>query len=252
MTIRSAQAVTGAGLAIGVLLCSPGVAQAGWAVAGSGTVPVKAGRMPVVSGVGTQVAGAAVTVDWSAATAATGYQVVRYNAGTSTTAVVGAGCAGVRTTTTCTETGVPDGAWEYAVRAVHGNWSGTLSGRAAATVATAATVTTTFPADRATYTAATWTGCATAGFCGTSTPAAGQTVTKVEYSIQAGTKFWNGNNFNSGSERWFTVSGNLASWSVPFAMANFPVGPNPYTLRVRVTDSSGQTATSTTTFTAGR
>ncbi|GIE79014.1 hypothetical protein Aph02nite_49640 [Actinoplanes philippinensis] len=252
MTIRTVQAVAAAGLAVGVLVCSPGIARAGWTAAGRGTVPVAAGRMPVVGEVGIQVAAAKVTIAWPAAAHATGYRVVRYAAGTSTTAVVGAGCSGVLTATTCTETGVPDGTWEYAVRAVRNSWSGALSARVPAAVATTAAVTTTFPVDKATYTTSAWAGgCPSPGFCGTSTPASGQSITKVEYSLQSGTKFWNGNNFNAGSERYFTASG-TTNWSVPFAVTNFPTGKGTYTLSVRVTASSGQTTTRTTDFTVER
>ncbi len=71
-----------------------------------------------------------VTVGWPAATLSsgapvTGYEVRRHAAGTTTTAAVGAGCAGTLTATTCTEADVPEGTWTYTVTALVGeSWRG--------------------------------------------------------------------------------------------------------------------------------
>jgi hypothetical protein len=67
------------------------------------------------------VRGRAVTLSWTATAFADGrpvpgYAVVRYAVGAPGAAVAAAtGCAGTVAATTCTETGVPPGAWRYAV-----------------------------------------------------------------------------------------------------------------------------------------
>ncbi len=78
-----------------------------------------------------------VTVSWSAVTlsngvAVGGYIVSRYNASTGLSQTVGTACAGTVTTTSCTETAVPVGTWQYAVTPVVGaNWQGQTSAKSA-------------------------------------------------------------------------------------------------------------------------
>jgi hypothetical protein len=58
-------------------------------------------------------------------TAANGYIVRRYDAGTSVEQTIRAGCNGVIAATTCSETGMPDGTWKYTITPVMGdNWRG--------------------------------------------------------------------------------------------------------------------------------
>lgn len=77
------------------------------------------------------VRGRAVTLTWTATAfadgrPAPGYAVVRYAVGAPGAAVAaGTGCAGTVAVTTCTETGVPAGAWRYAiVPRAGGAWRG--------------------------------------------------------------------------------------------------------------------------------
>jgi hypothetical protein len=70
-----------------------------------------------------------VTLDWSTATfpngsAVAGYVINRLNTATGLSGTVGAGCAGIVTTTTCTESSVPNGTWTYTDTPVQNNWTG--------------------------------------------------------------------------------------------------------------------------------
>jgi hypothetical protein len=84
------------------------------------------------------VSGTTVNVSWSAVSVApgvpaSGYRVARYDAGTGAAQTVLSGCAGVVTTTSCAENGVPVGSWRYAVRAVQGTqWTGAEGSRSSA------------------------------------------------------------------------------------------------------------------------
>lgn len=69
-----------------------------------------------------------VVVAWAATgmtngVAATGYTVTRFDSSNAAQTVL-AGCSGVITALTCTETGVPDGAWTYRVTPQYRNWRG--------------------------------------------------------------------------------------------------------------------------------
>jgi hypothetical protein len=94
-----------------------------------------AGNQPTVS-----VSGRNATVSWTASTfstgtAVSGYAVKRYDAN-GNLQTIGAGCSGAVASTSCTETGVPSGAWKYTVTSKHGNWSGAASPQSAtATIA---------------------------------------------------------------------------------------------------------------------
>lgn len=254
---RSSYALSGAALGIGLLLASPGIALASWTSAGSGSAAVKASRLPYVTGLSTDVTGSQVRLTWSAAEVMTGhpvsgYRVFRYAAGTGTALAAGTGCSGVRATATCTESGVPDGTWQYAVQAVQGDWLGGVSARVAAVVHTAVTpgtVSLTFPVAGQTYGPGNWTAIA-----GTATPSSGSTLTKVEVSVQrAGGGFWNGSGFSSGTEQLTAVTGDLAAWRLPFAVDRFPaVSPAGYVVRVVAGDSSGRTVSTSHAFTVDR
>jgi hypothetical protein len=123
-----------------VALLQPGDAAARWLMIRPGTGYARAssllpGQTPSATATGLSV----VTVHWPSTTfangaVAPGYQVSRYSAVTGQAAGVLAGCAGVVQTTSCVESGVPTGAWNYAVAPVAGSWQGTMSGKSASVV----------------------------------------------------------------------------------------------------------------------
>lgn len=118
------------------------IAAYGWAYWSTGTAvggggaaaaaSVEAGSAPAV-----QVAGTSVTVSWAPTTLSngapvTGYAVARYDASTQAAQTVLTACGGTVTGTSCTETDVPAGSWQYAVTPVIGaNWRGAESSRSA-------------------------------------------------------------------------------------------------------------------------
>jgi len=110
-------------------LASP--AFASWPVGGSGSGKAAALTMPAGATPMATANGNVVNVSWSAATFANGapvagYVVNRYSAG-GVLQTIGAGCSGVVTTLTCTETAVPNGTWTYTDTPVQSNWTGTAS-----------------------------------------------------------------------------------------------------------------------------
>jgi hypothetical protein len=123
-----------------VALLQPSDAAARWLMVRPGTGYAKAssllpGQAPSATATGLSV----VTVRWPSTTftngvAAPGYQVSRYNPVTGQAASVLAGCAGVVQATSCVESGVPTGAWSYAVTPVAGSWQGTMSGKSASVI----------------------------------------------------------------------------------------------------------------------
>lgn len=96
---------------------------------------VNAGVAPTTTAAGTEV-----TVSWPAVTLAngqpvTGYELRRYDASTSASQAVLAGCAGILTAASCVESGVPNGSWKYAVVPVFAaNWRGAESPKSATVV----------------------------------------------------------------------------------------------------------------------
>jgi hypothetical protein len=115
-----------------VLGLAPGQASATlavWASAGSGTAAGAAAVMPTGSAPSGSAVGSAVTISWSTATFANGapvagYVINRYNAATGAQATVGPGCNGVVTATSCTESPVPGGQWQYTETPVQLGWTG--------------------------------------------------------------------------------------------------------------------------------
>jgi hypothetical protein len=78
-----------------------------------------------------------VTVSWSRATFGNGAIVQgaivrRYNSVTGTEAAVGGGCSGIRSGTSCTESGVTPGSWTYSITPAQGAWRGGESAHSAA------------------------------------------------------------------------------------------------------------------------
>lgn len=119
-----------AGLAVIAPLLVGSPASAYWSVESSGTsiasaATVKPGSTPTASVANKN----AVTVSWPATTlsngvSVTGYTVSRYNS-SSVLQTTLAGCSGTVTSTSCTETGLPDGRWTYRVTPrLQQNWVG--------------------------------------------------------------------------------------------------------------------------------
>jgi hypothetical protein len=112
-------------------------AGAAWSGGGSGTGSSLAYTMPDGGQPTVTVSGTSVIVSWPAALfpdnrGVAGYKIARFDAGTGSQAVVGAGCSGTVTTTTCTEVNVTAGTWKYADTPVQGNWTGGQSVESAA------------------------------------------------------------------------------------------------------------------------
>jgi hypothetical protein len=125
-----------------VLTVLAGTAWAYWSVGSvaggggaAGASTVNQGTTPTAS-----ATGANVTVSWAATTLANGvpvggYVVKRYDATTSATQTVLAGCTGTVTATSCVENGVPNGSWRYTVTPVLAtNWQGAESSKSATVV----------------------------------------------------------------------------------------------------------------------
>jgi hypothetical protein len=122
----------------GLLLGGATPALASWYAvqSGPGTGGASAGSVlqaatPTVSVSGKNT----VAVSWSASTLSTGgavdgYTVSRYSS-SGALATVQNGCAGALTSTSCTETGVPDGTWTYTVAGRFHNWTGPQSAKSA-------------------------------------------------------------------------------------------------------------------------
>jgi len=111
---------------------------AGWAYWSTGSAPGGNGAAAATSlNQGTAPSGSAsgssVALTWSqttlaSGTAADGYIVRRYDAGTLAEQSVGASCTGTQTSTSCTESSVPDGQWVYSITPTMGsNWRGAES-----------------------------------------------------------------------------------------------------------------------------
>ncbi len=118
-------------------------AGAVWAVTGSGQGAAKALVMPTGPTPSASASGSTVTVSWAAVTvgaASVSYTVRRFDTVTGAPATVGAGCAGTLSGTSCTETNVPAGTWDYAVTPMKGAWRGTESARSASVVVAATVV----------------------------------------------------------------------------------------------------------------
>ena len=114
-------------LPIGLTLST--AAQASWVGGGSGHASALAYVMPA----GSQPVGRAraqtVTVVWPAAVfpnnqSVAGYVVRRFDATNGSQATVGASCAGIVTSTSCSEQNVPSGTWIYTDTPVQHNWTG--------------------------------------------------------------------------------------------------------------------------------
>jgi hypothetical protein len=121
-----------AGLICGALLSVAPVADAAWSANSSAQGEAVAATMPSGHPPTPRASGSSVTLSWSASllpggAAVEGYTIARYAANSRVSAVVGANCSGLVTTTSCTESGVPPGSWVYTVTPVQGGWHGAES-----------------------------------------------------------------------------------------------------------------------------
>jgi hypothetical protein len=116
-------------LAASITVACGAPAYAAWSLAATGSSAGAAAVMPTGSTPTGSAIGGSVTLDWSAVTfpngrAVAGYVINRYSTATGLPATVGSDCAGIVTTTTCTENSVPPGTWFYTDTPVQINWTG--------------------------------------------------------------------------------------------------------------------------------
>ena len=144
LLVVSAVVLVAGGLASGLLAYFSGAASAGSA-GGAAATSVAAGTPP--TSVSSQP-GRAVTISWEATALANGlpvdgYLVTRYDANPPyAPQITLAGCGGIVTALSCTETAVPFGSWQYAITPVIGaNWRGTESTKSGTVTIGAASLT---------------------------------------------------------------------------------------------------------------
>ncbi len=248
-------------------------ALAYWTSSGSGTATAAVGTLnaPTKLALTYRTGTSSVKVSWegsklSNGTDAQGYYVT-HNNGTSTSA---AACGTsptslITSSTSCTDTAVPDGTYTYRVIAVWKSFSAESVASEAVTVkldTTKPTAAISFPSPSGNgiYRSETWTeGCNVLSFkvtdsiCGTAQDnGGGDVLTRVQISIQAPSgKYWESSKkeWAASSEQKLTASG-TASWMSSFPETNFSQtggGDGTYTVRAYATDEVGNESTATTT-----
>jgi len=115
------------------------VAFAAYSVTGGGGGASQASTMPAGGTTTVTVANRSAIVSWPAVTLPNGtpvdgYRVFRYDGG-GAAQTIGAGCAGLITSLTCTETAGAPGTWRYAIAPVYKSWQGAEGPRTPATIA---------------------------------------------------------------------------------------------------------------------
>jgi large repetitive protein len=118
----------------------PSVASAKFVSSGGGspaslaaTVNPGSPPLPIASGT-------TVNLSWTASTLSTGgpvtgYLIKRYDStGTVEQTIASGTCSAIVSGTTCSETAVPEGTWNYSVTPVHNNWRGAESNKAPVTL----------------------------------------------------------------------------------------------------------------------
>jgi hypothetical protein len=118
------------GFVAALALC--GAAEASWATGGSGNGASRASAVPTVSAPSHSIGSYPnVTVTWPGVTvggAAVSYVVRRYTeAGVLQS--IGSGCSGTLAASSCTESAVPVGRWQYTAQATKANWLGSESAK---------------------------------------------------------------------------------------------------------------------------
>lgn len=212
-----------------------------------------AGNQPTATG--STSGNATVQVSWAASSGGVpidGYAVFVYDASSGVGRAIGASCAGIVTTTSCTEAGVPDGSWRYTVVPRRMSWTGAESPRSdpALVDATPPTIAVTYPSAGGTYSNATWDAGCSSAICGTA--ADGESgVASVAVSVRQGSgSYWDGAAFTSATEVLLPASGS-GSWSLPFDGIDFPT-EGTYTATAIATDFGGGTTSGSVTFTIDR
>ena len=197
----NAYGLAGAGAVALAVLTTALPGWASWSVTSAeASGLVAAAKLPSGGQPTAAATGSSVAVSWPAlriapGTPVRGYQLFRYDAAAGTSTAAGGTCATVGAGTSCTDTAVPDGSWEYGVRAVFASWTGRVGTHSTpvsiSTTPAAATVT--FPAAGKKYNDARWgTGCLAPGFCGTAVAAGGSTLREVQVSVrQCSGNYWN-------------------------------------------------------------
>jgi hypothetical protein len=115
-------------------------ASAAWSRSSTGLGVAAAKTMPAGNAPGATASGFTVTVTWTASSFPQGgtvssYRIRRFDAlGNPSNAANG--CSGTVASTSCVETGVPAGAWRYAVTPAIGAWTGAEGPHGTAVVVT--------------------------------------------------------------------------------------------------------------------
>jgi hypothetical protein len=129
--MRRKKALTVLCIAIAALVVV-GVSGAAWSISSSGNGAGRALSRPAGATPTKSVSSAAIALNWSAVTvggsAVDGYTVRRYTEAGALQSIT-AGCSGAITATTCTETSVPVGRWQYTTQPVKGAWTGAESAK---------------------------------------------------------------------------------------------------------------------------
>jgi hypothetical protein len=122
-------------LALGGLVAALAIssaAGASWVTGGAGSGYSKASAIPAATAPAHSIVTYPnVTLNWSAVTvggAATSYTVRRY-AEAGAVQPIGASCSGTVATTSCVESAVPVGRWQYTTQATKSSWSGPESAK---------------------------------------------------------------------------------------------------------------------------
>jgi len=95
--------------------------------------------MPAGNTPGASAVLSTVTVTWAAnsfpgGTPVPGYLIRRFNSLTQVEGTVLAACSGIRSGTSCVESGVPAGTWRYTVTPAAGVWRGAQSAQSTAVI----------------------------------------------------------------------------------------------------------------------
>ncbi len=180
--------------------------------------------------------------------AVAGYTIARYPAGAAVGTSISASCSSSGGITTCTETSVPDGKWQYTdMPFLPGtNWVGVTSGRSSTVTVdtTPPAVAVTYPVKSTTY-GINWTGTIT-GTASDATSGVASAAVAVENATTG--KWWDGTSFGAGSQTFVAATGTTA-WSLKFEATNLDSGDT-YTVVGQATDKAGNVGTSSTvTFT---
>ena len=121
----------------------PAPALGSWSHNGSGHAYSKAMSLPAGNTPTANVSNRDVAVSWTASTGGapvSGYIVKRYNT-SGTQQTIGAVCSGTIASTSCTESSVPSGTWNYSITPVNQNWRGTESAQSTSVTVSAASLT---------------------------------------------------------------------------------------------------------------